>query len=140
MFFVCYVALFCWGSACEQSGIRILYSVFSLQKSSFLIIYIYTPTSALCEALSKRRPLKSLSYILIAALSSFMCTQTHSVLLIRLSLLLPPFYCVPSPSYPSLLYHALTTSIIFSTVHIWFYTGGMYLLLHSCSILLHQKI
>ena len=32
-----------------------------------------------------------------------------------LSLLLPPFYCVPSPSYPSLLYHALTTSIIFST-------------------------
>ena len=45
-----------------------------------------------------------------------MCTQTDAqCLAYSLSLLLPPFYYVPSPSYPSLLYYALTTSIIFST-------------------------
>ena len=113
------------GSTCEQSGIIILSSVLVFRNHMSLILYIYTPTSALCEALSKRRPLKSLSYILIAALSSFSAihvyVNTLSFCLASLLcsftfiILLPPFYCVPSPSYLSLLYHALTTSIIFST-------------------------
>ena len=114
------------GSTCEQSGIIISSSVLVFRNHMSRILYIYTPTSALCEALSKRRPLKSLSYILIAALSSYQChscVRKHTLSFCLASLLcsftfiilLPPFYCVPSPSYSSLLYHALTTSIIFST-------------------------
>ena len=73
-------------------------------------------------------------YSHIAATSSFMCTQIHTLFLPQYSLL----YLFTFTCSLTILFCALTFLPFLviswhqsSSVHIWFYTGGMYLCVHA---------